>query len=488
MVSRLVVQWDRDVVIAADAVSGRPAGISSSVAIDLSDGNFTPDEIGEKLKQGLAEKSISAESCVAVLSRELVTFHRLTLPNLSEDELPEIVRLQAATRLTAPVESVCLDFVPLPEVPGMETRDVLLVTAPASHVNELRKALSQCGLQLSGLRVSSFGIADAVAASGLLSSTATGNNVEVIVSLGADAIEIVFTRGGNVLFSHSGASWTSDENVEQAVRATVSRARMAAAEDIGEYTVSRLLLIGDEQATAVVPDSISKRLNDAPVERIQPEGTLFSGPVPQGLSGADLLPLVGAAAAESQTSGPSVDLINPRKPVPKTDYSRLIKLAVGGSVALLVVGLWSWRANKIKSYESETARIKGDISDIKDELKLGKNDLQLNTRLTEWMDRDIHWTAELLTIRRLMEDTERIYMKSFKGSIAGRGSELGRITIEGYAKDRRDIEDFARVLNEAGYDVAPTEMPLNPRDPAYRYEMNLEVFIPAARGKSEKTS
>ena len=228
MGNRLVVHWDRDVVVAADAAPGKPAGISSSVAINLSDGNYTPDEIGEKLKRGLAEKGISAEGCVAVLSRELVTFHRLTLPNLPEDELPEIVRLQAATRLTNAVESVCLDFVPLPEVQGLETRDVLLVTAPASHVNELQQALSHCGLNLSGLRVSSFGIADAAAEAGLLSNVATGNSVEVIVSLGADAIEIVFTRGGNVLFSHSGASWTSDDNVEQAVRATVSRARMAA--------------------------------------------------------------------------------------------------------------------------------------------------------------------------------------------------------------------------------------------------------------------
>ena len=47
MAGRLFVLWERGVVIAADANAGRPATINSSVVVDLTDGDPTPDEIGD---------------------------------------------------------------------------------------------------------------------------------------------------------------------------------------------------------------------------------------------------------------------------------------------------------------------------------------------------------------------------------------------------------------------------------------------------------
>ena len=226
-----------------------------------------------------------------------------------------------ATRLTVPVESVYLDFAPLPVKPGSETRDVLMVTAPQKHVNEARACLAACSIELTGVRVCSFGIAASVVHAGMLSKAAGTDSVEAIVSLRSDSIEMIFMSGQNLAFSHAGASWTSMEAVEQAVRAEISRARLAAAQDMGQYTVKTLTLIGSPEITAAVPDSISARLNNADVVRVDPDGTFVSCHLPEGLTAPDLLPIAGVIANRQTQSVDAVDLVNPRKTPEKKDYS-----------------------------------------------------------------------------------------------------------------------------------------------------------------------
>jgi hypothetical protein len=76
-----------------------------------------------------------------------------------------------------------------------------------------------------------------------------------------------------------------------------------------------------------------------------------------------------------------------------------------------------------------------------------------------------------------MGDTERVYIKQFKFGLR-KGDYLAAIDAEGFAKSRRDIEDLQRVLREAGYEVAPTEITPSLRDPKYAMELKLEVSIP----------
>lgn len=332
MSDTLVIEWDRDELIAA---SGSPGGslvnLKSAIVVNRENGSLLPAELGKKLASALTGSRITATEAVVVFPRELVTFNRIELPNLGDHEIPDIVRLQAATRLTVPIESVCLDFAPLPVSPGAQTRDVLVVTAPKKHVSDVRDCLAVCNIELKGVRVSSFGIAASVVYSGMQANVEDPNAVEAIVSLRSDSIEMIFMTGNSVAFSHSGASWTSLDGVEQAVRTEISRARMAAAEDMGDYAVRRLILIGSPDITAAVPDSVSKRLNDAEVIRINPEGSLLTCHVPPGLAAGDLLAIAGAIANVHTTAVEAVDLVNPRKAPEKKDYRRLQTIVALGS-------------------------------------------------------------------------------------------------------------------------------------------------------------
>ena len=481
MAETLVIEWGRDRLIGvAGSTSGSSVQVRASFAVDCETGVFTAIELGEKLKTALASADISSTEAIVVFPRHQVTFNRVELPNLSDDELPDMVRMQAATRLTVPVESVGLDFVPLPVTPGAETREVLLVTLPQKHVDDVRKALAIAGLELSGIHISSFGIAAAVAHAGLLSKKVDNQAVEAVISLGSDSIEMIFMTGHSVAFSHSGASWSSLDGVEQAVRAEVSRARLAAAEDIGEYSVNRLTVIGSSDLSARVPDSITKRLNEAEIVRIDPDGTLFNGSLAEGLIPSDILAAIGAIANSQKASVDAVDLVNPRQAPEKKDYRRLKTILIAGIATLLLAGGWKWRTDKVSALNKEAAFLAGEAADMKDLYTLGKNDLLLDERLTEWMDRDISWLDELKKLQEIMGSTERVFIREFKFSLR-KGDYIASFDAEGYAKSSRDVEDLMRVLTDAGYEVAATPIQQNPRDPNYPTELILEVSIPTPK-------
>ena len=360
----LVIEWDRShLLVAQGSARSNSVKISKAVSVDRENGE-TPGELGQSLKRALSTSGIAAGEAIVVLPRQLVTIHRVTLPNISDDEIPTMARLQAATRLTVPVESVCLDFVPLPLKAGENTRDILLVSVPQKYVNDVRTTLQTAGLQLTGVRVSSFGIAASAVHSGLLHDGDGQNQVDVIAGLRSDSIDLVFMAQDSVLFTHSGASWSSPDGIEQTVRSELSRARLSAAEDLGEYTVRRLTLIGSPDVTSAVPDTISKRLNDAPVARVSPEETLFGGQVPDGTNPSDLLAVAGVISNCQQSSVAAVDLINPRKEREKKDYSRARNLLIAGTAALALTGGWKWRSEKVAGIEKEINVVAGETEDI----------------------------------------------------------------------------------------------------------------------------
>lgn len=475
MAQNLVIEWDREqLIVATGSASGSSIQLNQVVPVDRAPG-LQPDELGRELSTALNNAGLKAASAVVVFPRELVTFFRIELPNLPEAELPEMVQMQAATRLTVPVESVCLDFAPLPVAAGSETREVLLVTAPRQHVEEARACLSFCEIALDGIKVSSFSIAAAAEHGNLVGSTSPGT-LEALVALTSDSIEMIFLANKQVVFSHSGSSWSSLDGVEQAVRTEISRARMAAAEDLGSYQVSRLTLLGSHDITAAIPDSVASRLNDAEVVRVAPSEQLVTGSFPETVTAADVLAIAGVITA-NRNAGESVDLVNPRKPVEKKDLRRVKTLGAVAAVLILLAVGYNWRAGRVAEIQRQADDLNAETEEIESDYKISKSLRTVGQRLQNWKDRDRSQLDMINQIRELMVDTQQVYIKQITSKVST-GDALGTIVIRGFAKERVDVEDLGQVLTDAGYVVEPNEIPNSMQDPKYPVELNLEVRIP----------
>ena len=198
--SDIFIEWDRDrLVVARGRSEGNRVEITESCIIDRPVDAADMLTVVDQLKQiaGRAQGKNRPQVTV-VFPRQFVTIHRIQLPQVTDAELPDMVRMQATMRLTVPVDSVSMDFAPLPVISGSMTRDVLLVTAPNDKVTQARRTLNDAGLELKQLRVSAFCLAQAAAQAGILKESTDASLVDVVVTVSdeqlKDTMRLLLTR------------------------------------------------------------------------------------------------------------------------------------------------------------------------------------------------------------------------------------------------------------------------------------------------------
>ncbi|MEZ6032518.1 MAG: pilus assembly protein PilM [Planctomycetaceae bacterium] len=477
----IFIEWDRDRLVIA---RGRPDGnrvlITDSCIIDRSADAADMLGVVEKLRQfaGVAAGKTRPQVAV-VFPRQFVTIHRIQLPQVADAELPDMVRLQATMRLTVPLESVSMDFAPLPVILNSPTRDILLVTAPNDQVNQARRTLADAGLEMKELRVSAFCLAQAAAQAGILTESTDASLVDVIVLMRRDFIEVTFLRGTAVLYSHSGSSWSSADAIERTLRSELTRARMSAAESLGDHRIRRILLIGPLDATSSVSNEFTSRFDSAGIERIDPATSLVHGQLTSGVTATDVVALAGAIQGRSKAAVDAVDLVNPRQPPEKKDYRRIGVL--GGTLAavLLFAIIYFWRQGQMNALTEQKDLLVGSNASISQKLKAGETELSQAERIGEWVDRDIEWLDQLVRLQAVLPGTDRFFVKDFQ-FLTVQKNGTGIIQLDGYAKSTEDIEQVARLLVEAGYGVEPYRPTITPSSaaPEYTVKITLKLSLP----------
>ncbi|MGV2340848.1 MAG UNVERIFIED_CONTAM: hypothetical protein LVR18_44995 [Planctomycetaceae bacterium] len=215
----IILEWDRDrLVVAQAAFSGSKAALSFIQVFPRSADSQDTLSLVQGLQEAFPPQSERSRRQVSVvLPRQLVTIHRVQLPQVSDADVPDLLRMQAALKLTVPVESVILDFTPLPIQPGSPTRDVLLVTIPADQLALVRRTLNDAQLELTEARVSAWSLAQTLSRAGVTNTAVDGSGVDIITLLRRDFLELTFLRGNTVLYVHSGSAWSSVDDLERIV-------------------------------------------------------------------------------------------------------------------------------------------------------------------------------------------------------------------------------------------------------------------------------
>jgi hypothetical protein len=479
------IEWDRDRLVVAQGTSDGGRANFRLVKIlerqsDSGDTLALVDQLKQLFPVGTDRKRASVG---IVFPRQMVTIHRIQLPQVPDAELADMIRMQATMRLTVPVESVCMDFTPLPVQPGSATRDVLLVTVPTEQVAIARRTLNDAGLDLSEVRVSAYCVAQAATRAGILSETTEPGKVDVVAVMRRDFIELTFVRGTTVVFSHSGSSWTSLDTIERTIRAELTRARMSAAEILGEHKIDRVVLIGAPEVTSAVTDQISTRLDGARIERVDPASVFLAGDLPEGIATADVVTIAGAMAGIGQTSIEVVDLIHPRKAPEKKDLRR-VKILAASLIGMVILACgYYWRQGRVHALSEDLSLFVGENETIKEELKAGEKSLSQAERVGEWVSRDVEWLDEMVRLKSILPGTDRMFVDNFQFVTVQRGG-IGSIKVEAFAKSTTDIDNLARKLRDAGYGVKPFEPEYRASAVSQDYGVRivLEISLPEQAG------
>lgn len=476
------IEWDRDRLVVAEGTAAGEKAQFRLVRIlerqsESNDTLLLVDQLKQLFPVGADRKRASV---AVVFPRQMVTIHRIQLPQVPDSEIPDMIRLQASMRLTVPVESVCMDFTPLPIQPGSATRDVLLVTVPSDQVAVARRTLNDAGLELSEVRVSAYCVAQAAARAGFLRESADLEKVDVVAVMRRDFIELTFVRGTSVVFSHSGSSWTSLETVEKTIRAELTRARMSAAEILGEHKIDRVILIGAPEVTSAVTDQISTRLDGARIERVNPADAFLSGALPEGINSADIVTLAGAILGEAAIGVEVVDLINPRRAPVKKDLRRLRVLLGSLAGVVIVAGGYFWRQGQINELADVKYLVDTENAEIKEMLQAGSKEMTQSESVSEWANRDVEWLDEMVRLKAILPATDRMFIDSFQFTAIQRGA-VPSVKLVGFAKSESDVNELARKLRDAGYGVKPFEPEYRASAVSQDYgvQIVLEVSLPA---------
>ncbi len=489
--AEITIEWDRNrLVVAQGRVGGTGVDLSLLAVLERSDDAGDTLSVVQGLQELFPGKSDRRKLQAAVVfPRQLVTVHRIQLPQVPDSEIPELLRLQATMKLTVPVDSVCMDFTPLPIQPGAATRDVLLVTVPVEQLAVVRRTLNDSGLELTEARVSAYCIAQGLEHAGLLRSGTETDGVDIVAVMRRDFLELTFLQGRTVLFSHSGSSWSSEDAIERTLRAELSRARMAASETLGNQKIRRVLLIGAPEITGQVTDQLTTRFDNATLERIDPATTLISGTLPPERQAADAVTVAGAMISGPQSRIPIVDFISPRKAPEKRDLKRIRILGGLLATVLLFAGVYTYRSNRMAALSKKLAAVESENSDMREELEAGARDLEFSGRISNWVDRDLEWLDEFARLRKLMPPTNRLFVDNFSMAAIPQNG-VGVIRFEAWAKAESDINELTRSLRDAGYGVKPFDTDLRPSAVSQEYQVRvqLEIVLPDPKLATDSTS
>lgn len=160
MADQLALSWDRNRLTGIE-ISPGAAGprILAAFSVDWPEQPPTATWLRETLRR----HGINAKQVVLGLPREDAVLRLLELPAVSDDELPTLVRFQAAARSAQPIDQLHLDYLPLPLRAGVSQKEVWLATAVQTTVEPIRKLLEGAGLELIQLTLSSLCLTELIA-------------------------------------------------------------------------------------------------------------------------------------------------------------------------------------------------------------------------------------------------------------------------------------------------------------------------------------
>jgi len=426
-----------------------------------------------------SENGISATKIVLLLPREAIVTRQLDLPDVPDDELPDLVRFQAAVRSAAPVDQLSLDYVPLPAGvnPG---RRVLAFTHDRSRILEWQRGLQSDGMELAGVLVSPIALAEFADRT----RSVADDRTRLLIAQRGMRMELSLVDSRTVIFSHGTRLFegTGSAHIQplqaELMRSVVSLGQLHPGVEIGQVTY-----VPEDEPDEAVLALLEQRF---PGQVTTLRGTRMVAETSR-LSGSPSAALVGAALSLGTPLVQRLDLVNPRRPAPKPDTRRQ-KMIYGGSIVGLVLiaalSLW-WRA--MGNRDSDISDLNDKISNLGSKLDKGKPIVVEAKAVDRWLTGAAPPIESLAAFQQSLPGTDRLYFATLK---LEPNLKLGRPRITGVARarTREDKESLEQGLRDRGYDVQPYPHTDNRKDPDYPVEFSLDIGMPAPPPKTTRAA
>ena len=483
MADLLALSWDRHRLTGIELTPAAGPRILNAFSVDWPEQPPTATWLRETLRRS----GVNAKQVTLALPREDAVLRLLELPAVSDDELPTLVRFQAAARSAQSLDQLLLDYLPLPLRSGVAQKEVWLATALQTTIDPIRKLLLEAGLDLVQLTLSSLCLTELIAR-GEARQSMDGAGASLVVLRDKARMELAVVSQRQLIAAHA-VKWSSVNDIPPVAKmlAEVSRVLVQVQAWLPEGTLQRAWVIGDDTDVGDLPAAVGQRWK-CPVQRFDPwrdSGLVLGSVKADGPSSAFAI-AAGLALIQGGSLCPKLDLLHPRQPPPKRDPRKPL-YAAAAAAGLLVTALGTGIIQQsLASYDTQIddARIKE--SKLKQQLKEGEPVFIAAKALEDWQARSTDQLRQIAELHDVMKGTEKLVIADYKFD-PNIGDVIAKISAVGHARTRFDAEQaFQRLAEVPKFrnGIRPKPITQTSRDPDYASRFELDMDLVPVRSKT----
>ena len=446
----LAIAWESAECRAAIAsLRGRQVVIEQAFSFPRSAAE-SPDDLGQRIAKELNARGCGRPEALVSVGRTRIELRQFTVPPAAADDLPDLVRFQAAREFNELDDRWLLDFLPI-EAEGEGPKPVLATAIAPAEIAAIEKVCESAGLTLRRI------LLRPCEAAALLG---TGNRPpQLLIALFAEEVDLTVVRGGKTVFLRTtrfaGQRPPLPALVAE-IRLTMAAARNQLGAEAGEsLQIDSLVLCGRETADEQLAESIKAELG-LPVALLDPFDGL--GVAPSLLAAMPphaerFAPLLGMLQAELRGTGHAIDFLHPRRrPAPVN--RRKLWISLGAAAAVLVVVYFAYArvahyllGAKVDDMEARSKAM--DVSLQNAKKKTGEK----YDNIRKWAELDTNWLDELYGLSRGIPPARDVIFRELLASSGQRGTLTdikGQIDIKGRSRTEQTIGEMAEGIRPWG--------------------------------------
>lgn len=499
----LAIEWNDEELRAVAAVRRRDRlVIEHAFAVTLAEAIPTSDtgtgesqrksaeDIGRQLAAALAARGIRRPTTFVAISRSLVELRQMSVPPVSDEELPDLVRFQALREFTNVNEEWTIDYFLLDDDPS-QPRNALVAALAPQLLGDIKQTC-----QIAQIRPERILLRPCAAASlAHRCLPPEPDEIRLLVDLLGDEVDLSVVVGEKLVFMRT-ARMTgdplSDADAAIVLIGEIRRTMMAAQNQLGGGRANHLVLCGHTPAHQVLGQTLQERL-DLRTTCFDPFSYFELGPELTG-SLPDYpgryAPLLGVLADELEKVSPAVDFLHPhRRPEPPSQRHRYVLLGAGVGLIVLLGITYGWL--QLQELDSQMEQLRNRQAVLDRELKQATEVRKLADAVQSWSAGHVHWLEELRRLNEKIPPAQEVMLSKLTMAAGARG---GEINLEGFADRSESIEKLEQALDDQQHRVISKGKAEDDSQKPYKLRFGTTVAIipppsaPTSRPASQRPS
>lgn len=446
-----------------------------------------PAALGQQIAAALQERGIGRVETLITLGRANIELRQLALPPAPDEELPDMVRMQAMRDFHSLEDDWLLDFIPIEERPD-QPRVVLAAAVDPGLIAQINMVCEVAGLKAHRV------VLRPCATASLLNrqQPERSDQVRLLLDFNDDEVDLIVVAERKAIFLRTArlsGDPLRDAEAAQSLTGEIRRTMAAVQNQPGGRPIESIVVSGAGTAEESLRRSIQSAL-ELPVELYDPFAVAeLRGEVRRTLpeSSARFAPLLGMLTDEITQTRHAIDFLNPRRrPLPPNRRRQYIIAAATAGALVAAWFIWSWW---------ERGSLQNEIGDLTQQIKMLEGAVDRATRIEQvagevgkWAATNVIWLDELHGLCREFPPAQDAMLTQLMAeSTTARGS---RIELQGLVRSAGALDDLEQRLRTGTHQVEGEGRTLDSSKKGYAYRFKSTVLLERsdAAKRAEKES